>query len=97
MIELYIDCQDENPVVNEIRRKREGIWRPVLKCLYLKRFGAQGINEVLVLQNFITWFEQRLCDAVGSWAISRKAELNLKSRSAGKPRTRGGLAFARKV
>ena len=26
-------CQDENPVVNETRKKREGIRRLVIKCL----------------------------------------------------------------
>ena len=37
-----VECQDENPVVNETRRKREGMRRPVIKCLYFKRIGAQG-------------------------------------------------------
>ena len=37
-----LDCQDKNPVMDETRRKREGSWRPVIKCLYFKRHGAQG-------------------------------------------------------
>ena len=37
-------CQDKNPVMDETRRKREGIRRPVIKRLYLKRFSTEDLS-----------------------------------------------------
>ena len=47
-------CQDENPVVNETRKKREGIRRLVIKCMSCEKIWLEGhFYEVLILQNFI--------------------------------------------
>ena len=87
------ECQDENPVVDETRRKREGIRRPVIKRLYLKRFSTEDLSW----SSYLAEHYNMICNCAWATPVDSKAISEPEVPLGREPRIWRWVSFACKV